>query len=114
MALIDQIRALVDAGATELQFKQALRQVMDERQLAEHSATLPNIPTIGPVMWTALKARVLKAGGPTNKYEMLVRLHNAAEADDQPTFWKAVFGLINAVWQEHPGHRRVMTGPPPQ
>lgn len=111
MALIDQVRALVDAGATEQGIKQSLRQVMDERQLAEHSATLPNIPTIGPAMWSALKAKLLQPDGPTNKFEMLVRLHNALDADDQAAFFQALFGMVKAVWHEHPAWRRSITGP---
>jgi hypothetical protein len=49
-------------------------------------------------------------GGPTNKYEMLVRLHNALDADDQAAFWGALFGLVKAVWSEHSGHRRDILG----
>jgi hypothetical protein len=113
MALKDQVKALIDAGADEHEIKQALRKVMDERQLTEHSATLPNIPTIPPVMWANLKARLLAPGGPTNVYEMLTRLHNALDADDQPAFWRALFGLTKAVWANHPGHRRVNMGPTP-
>lgn len=110
MALIDQVKALIDTGAQEHEIKQALRKVMDERQLMEHSTKLPNMPALGPEKWDKLKSALTTRGGPTNKYEMLTRLHDALDADDQDAFWKALFGLVKAVWGEHPGHRRAMAG----
>lgn len=114
MALKDDIAALVEAGAQEHEIKQALRVVMDELQVTEHDAGMPNIPTIGPVMWAALKAKLQSPAGPNNLHQMLVMLHNALDADDQPNFWRAVFGICKAAWSQHPGLRQdLRNGPRP-
>lgn len=106
MALIDDVRNLVAVGAAEHEIKQALRQVMDEKQVAEHDVGLPNIPTIGPVMWAALKAKLRSPTGPNNLHQMLVMLHEALDTDNQPMFWRALFGLVKAAWSQHPGLRQ--------
>ena len=114
MALIDNVRTLIAAGAQEHEIKQALRVVMDELQVTEHDAGMPNIPTIGPVMWAALKAKLQSPAGPNNLHQMLVMLHNALDADDQPNFWRAVFGICKAAWPQHPGLRQdLRNGPRP-
>lgn len=111
MTLDDDIRALLRAGVKSHEFKQALRRVEDEEQLTEYSAALPAMPILGLADWAKLKKTLTTRGGPTNKYEMLVRLHNALDADDQVAFWPALFGLVKAVWSEHPGWRPDTSGP---
>lgn len=106
MALIDNVRALVAAGATEPEIKQALRAVMDEKMVTDHDAGLPNMPTMGPVAWAAFKAKLQSPGGPNNLHQMLKMGHEAMDADDQPNTWRAIYGVWKAAWNQHPGLRQ--------
>ena len=113
MALIDNVRTLVEAGAQEHEIKQALRGVMDERQVAEHDVGLPDIPALGTVKWAALKAKLQSPTGPNNLHQMLVMLHKALDDDNQPMLWRAIFGIVKAAWSQHPGLRQDLRMRPP-
>lgn len=106
MALIDDVRMLVAGGAKEHEIKQALREILDEQQAAEHESGLPDIPELGPGKWAALKAKLQSPGGPTNLHQMLTMLHKALDDDDQAATWRALFGLAKAAWSQHPGLRQ--------
>jgi hypothetical protein len=106
MALKEDIAALIAKGAKPHEIKQALRAAEDEQQLSGYSEKLPDLPLIPEAKWQKLKKALTTRGGPTNRYELLVQIHGALDADDQPEFWRALFGLVAAVWADHPGHRR--------
>lgn len=116
MALIDQIRALVEAGAKEHEFQQALRQVMEEQEQAKAAVDLPNLPTIPPAYWNPLKAYLTAPGGPHNPFRMLQIVHEGVDEDNPVKCLRAMIGLVHAVWHDHPGWRRASAGPgpPPQ
>lgn len=106
MALIDDIQTLLRTGAAPHEIKQALRQAEDLQQVSEHDVNMPDIPALGPLKWAALKAKLQSPLGPNNLYQMLVMLHAALDADDQPNCWRAIFGICKAAWSQHPGLRQ--------
>jgi hypothetical protein len=106
MALKDQVKALIDAGITESDIKQALRAVMDEKQVAENDAGMVSMPTLDKKQWDALKANLQSPAGPTNLFQMTTMVLAALDADDQPMLWQGLRGVFNAAWGQHPGLRQ--------
>lgn len=106
MALIDDVRRLIVAGAQEHEIRQAARAVMDERQVAENDIGMPDLPELPPAIWAALKANLRSPEGPRDKHAMLKMGFAALDADDQQMLFRALRGLFTAVWAEHPGLRQ--------